>query len=332
MTTPLDRIKRGAVALGVIFALSVLGYRLAGWNWLDAIYMVAITISTVGYGEIGPTTPTVRVLTIAVIIFGISASAYTFGGFVQLLAHGEIQRSLGMLRMTREIGHLKDHIIVCGFGRIGRTLCHELHRDHRQFVVVDHLEARTLEAQELHYHACTGDATDEAVLERMQIVQATTLLTTLPDDASNVFIALTARNLNSKLNIIARAEQPSTQKKLLQAGANHVVMPTAIGARQMAAMVIHPSAVEFLELIAGRGQLDVEIDEYQIPPSSKLTGKTAQEVESRIRHGILVVAVKDASGQMLFNPDPEHVFEAGQTLILMGKIEALRKFREDLGI
>lgn len=332
MTTPLTRIQRGAVALAVIFAIAVVGYRLAGWSWLDAIYMVAITISTVGYSEVGPMSPAVRMLTLGVIVFGISASVYTFGGFIQLLAQGELQRALGLLRMTREIEHLKGHIIVCGFGRIGRTLCQELHRERRQFVVVDNSEARVIEAQQLQFHVATGDATDEAVLERMGIARAATLLTTLPDDAANVFIALTARNLNPKLNIIARAEQPSTQKKLLQAGANHVVLPTAIGARQMAAMVIHPSAVEFLELLVGRGHLDVEIDEYQVTGASTLSGKTVREIESRSRHGLLVVAVKELSGTMLFNPDEDYVFVAGQTLILMGKLDALTKFREDFGV
>ena len=131
--------------------------------------------------------------------------------------------------------------------------------------------ARVAEAQSLHYRAYLGDATDEETLLKVGVGKAKSLLTTLPDDASNVFIALTARNLNTTLNIIARAEQPSTQKKLLQAGANHVVLPAAIGAQRMAAMVTHPSAVDFLELVAGKGRLDVEIDEYEVLGSSKLS-------------------------------------------------------------
>lgn len=329
MMTPLRRIRVGAAALILILGTAIIGYRLAGWGWLDSIYMVAITISTVGYSEVGPTPPSVRVWTILVIIFGISASAYTFGGFVQLVAQGEIERVLGRLRMSRDIEALKQHVIVCGFGRIGRILADELRRDQKQFVIVDHDHERVADAQSLHFCAYLGDATDEEVLESVGIVKAKTLLTTLPDDAANVFIALTSRNLNAGLNIVARAEQPSSQKKLLQAGANHVVLPAAIGAQRMAAMVTHPSAIDFLELVAGHNRLDVEIDEYAIDESSQFAGKSVRQIEALNQHGLLVIAVKEPSGELLFNPDKECCLAPGQRLVLMGKMDAIRQFRDE---
>lgn len=329
MTSPWGRIRHGATALAIIVVVAAVGYRLAGFTWIDAIYMVAISVSTVGYGEIGPTTPVVRLWTIGVLIFGISASVYTFGGFMQLLTQGEIERALGRLRMTRELEGLQQHVIICGFGRIGRILAVELTNDHTAFVVVDNQPTRVAEAQALHYRGYLGDATDEETLVRVGIARARSLLTTLPDDAANVFIALTSRNLNPTLNIIARAEQPSTQKKLMQAGANHVVLPAAIGAQRMAAMVTHPSAVDFLELMAGKGRLDIEIDEYQVAGASTLAGKTVREIEASNQHGLLTIAIRDPSGGLLFNPDKEQVVSLGQTLILMGKLEALRQFRRD---
>ena len=328
-SSPLGRSRRGAAALALIIVIATLGYRLAGWSWLDSLYMVAISISTVGYGEVAPSTPAVRIWTILVLVFGISTSVYTFGGFIQLLTQGEIERALGRLRMTREIEGLKQHTIICGFGRIGRILALELSNDGAPFVLVDHVASRVAEAQTLHYTAYLGDATDEETLLKLGVAKAKSLVTTLPDDASNVFIALTARNLNVSLNIIARAEQPTTQKKLMQAGANHVVLPAAIGAQRMAAMVTHPSAVDFLELVAGKGRLDVEIDEYEVGSNSKLNGKSVREIEASNQHGLLAIALRDPAGGLLFNPEKSLVVKAGQALVLMGKLDAMRQFRRD---
>lgn len=325
--TPLERIRDGAILLTVVLSAATVGYRLAGWSWLDSIYMVVITVATVGYGEIGPMTPGLRILTMAVIVFGMTAGAYTIGGIVQMITEGEIDRALGERRLGREVAKLHGHVIICGFGRMGRILADELHRLKTPFVVIERDQPRIREANDLQYLALIGDATQEGVLEMARVQEAKTLVTALPDDDANVFITLTGRNLNRNLQIIARGEQPSTQKKLIQAGADRVVLPATIGAMRIANMLTRPSAVEFLELVAGKSTLDVEIDEMVIPDGSLLAGQTVSQAEARRKHGLLCVAIRRGAGQMIFNPDDDFKFETGDTIIVMGKPDDIGRFR-----
>lgn len=329
MNSPLVRIRRGAIVLGVVFVAAVCGYRGFGWSWLEAVYMVVITVATVGYGEHSQLTPPQQAFTIAVVLLGISAAAYTFGGFLQMITEGEIEKVVGTRRMAREIGELNDHVIVCGFGRIGQILCEELVRHKRRIVVIDSNPERIGHAHCLEYLAQVGDATEEDVLMGVGVDRAKTLVTALPSDAANVFITLTSRNLNRSLQIIARGELPNTQKKLLQAGADRVVLPAATGALRMAAIITRPSTVELLELVAGKSIMDVEVDEVTIPAASPLIGKTVLAAETRRKHGLLVVAVKRAHGAMIFNPDAEFVFETLDTVIVMGKPGDISRFREE---
>lgn len=327
--TPLERIRDGAILLVVVLSAATLGYRMAGWSWIDSIYMVVITIATVGYGETGPMTPALRIMTMAVIVFGMTAGAYTIGGFIQMMTEGEIERALGERRLGREVAKLRGHVIICGFGRMGRILADELHRLKTPFVVIERDPARIREANDLQYLALVGDAIQEGVLELAGVQVAKTLVTALPDDAANVFITLTGRNLNRNLQIIARGEQPSTQKKLIQAGADRVVLPATIGAMRIANMLTRPSAVEFLELVAGKSTLDVEIDEMVIPSGSLLAGQTVSQAEARRKHGLLFVAVRRGAGQMVFNPDDDFRFETADTIIVMGKSDDIGRFRAE---
>jgi voltage-gated potassium channel len=331
MSPSLRRIIRGVIALAIVFVLSVLGYRLAGWSWTDSLYMVVITISTIGYGEIGPMTPGIRLYTVLVIVCGLTASGYALGGLFQLALMGEVENYLGQRRMTHEIEHLNQHTIICGYGRIGHILSDELHRERERFVIIERNERTIGEARQNGYLALSGDATEEAILETAGIHRAKCLVTALPDDAANVFITLTARNLNPKLRIIARGELPTTQKKLVQAGADRVVLPAAIGGLRMAAMVTRPSTVEFLELVVGHSSMDVELDELSIAPGALLIGRTVQQAEARRRHGLLVVAVKRADGKLIFNPDADFVFEPNDTVIVMGKVDDIKRFRGECG-
>jgi voltage-gated potassium channel len=329
MNPSLVRIRRGAVVLGVVVVAAVCGYRAFGWSWLESVYMVVITVATVGYGERSDLSPGVQAFTILVILSGISAAAYTFGGFVQMMTAGEIEKAIGSRRRARDIENLNGHVVVCGFGRIGQILCEELSRHKRGFVVIDNNQDRTELAQQLGYLTHAGDATEEEVLLAVGVARAKTLVTALNSDAANVFITLTSRNLNRSLQIIARGEFPSTQKKLLQAGADRVVLPAATGAQRMANMIIRPSTVELLELVAGHSVLDVQVDEVSVPATSPLVGKTVLSAETRSKHGLLVVAVKRAHGAMVFNPDGDFAFEAGDTVIAMGKPEHIARFREE---
>jgi voltage-gated potassium channel len=334
MSSPLKRLRNGLIVLGIIFVLAVAGYCLAGWSLLDAIYMVVLTLSTVGLKEVHDLTghPILEAFTILVIVVGVSTTLYIVGVFVQMMTEGEINRALGIRRATREIKQLGGHTVICGFGRVGEILAQELHRRKKPFVVVEHDPARIGDATSLSYLALNEDATEEDALRAAGVERASTLATTLPRDADNVFITLTARNLNPKITIIARGEFPSTEKKLIQAGADRVVLPAAAGALRMAAMITRPAALELIEVVAGRQIAEVEVDEITIPEGSSLVGRSIRQSQTRSRHGLLIVAFRRAGGKLEFNPGGDAVFEAGASVVVLGRQADIDQFRAEYHI
>ena len=329
---PLKRLRVGLATLAAIFVVAVLGYRLAGWSLLDAVYMVVVTLSSVGYREAGKMTPPLQVFTILLIVFGASTAVYILGGLFQMMAEGEIHLALGLRRVTREIERLSDHVILCGFGRMGEVLAGQLHRRKRSFVVIDRDPERITEAISLGYLTLTDNASEEDALLRAGVKRAKTLVITLPSDAENLFITLTARNLNPKLEIFARAELHTTEKKLIQAGADRVVLPAATAAMRMAAMITRPSALELIELVAGGQVAKVEIDELTVPSASPLVGRTVRDCQARSRFGLLVVGVRHPGASLEFNPDPDTAFQAGDTVIVMGQVADVERFRAEYQI
>ncbi len=330
MNPSLKRLRIGLVVLSIIFLTAVCGYWMAdGWTLLDAVYMVVVTLSTVGYKEVHPLTPTLQLFTIVVVIVGVSTALYIVGGLVQMMAEGEINRALGLRRETREIERLRGHIVICGFGRMGEVLAREMHRQKKEFVVLENDLERINEAKALNYLAMADDATEEEALVLAGVARAKVLVTTLRRDADNVFITLTARNLNPEVMIIARGEFQSTEKKLIQAGANRVVLPAATGALRMAAMITRPSAVELIELVAGRQIAEVEVDEFEIPAESPLTGLAVRDSQARSRYGLLIVAVRQPGGELEFNPGADMVFEADGSVIVMGRLPDIERFRSE---
>ncbi len=210
----------GAMVLVAVAWLGTIGFHtLGGYGWMEAFWMVVITISTVGYGEHSQVSSSVQLLAIGVILVGISSAAYTFTGLVQLVLAGELERLQGVRRMSRQIDKLRDHVVICGVGRSGRSLALELRNHGREFVVIDKDEVKLEEARTLDFPAIFGDATEEAILIRAGVDRAQALVSALPSDADNVFITLTARDLNRNLLILASAEHEKTAKKLHQAGA-----------------------------------------------------------------------------------------------------------------
>ncbi|MEX2185150.1 MAG: NAD-binding protein [Pirellulales bacterium] len=329
--TPLTRVRRGFVVLGVVMLSAIGGYKLlTGKSWLEAAYMVVITVSSVGFSESTVVGPAMQIYFILLILLGMSAAGYTLGGFFQMMTEGEIDRALGLRRASREIKQLKDHTILCGFGRTGHVLAEQLARKKQQFVVIDKSSDAIADAQELGYSIVVGDATEEETLLAAGVERAKNVVTVLSDDADSVFIALSARNINAGLHIIARAEQKSSQKKLIQASADRVVLPAAIGAQRIAAMLLRPTTVELFELVMDRAELDVEVAEITIGPDSPLAGLTARIANARQKHGLMIVAVRQAAGKMLFNPDGDLPFTTGDTLIVIGNPSDIARFREQL--
>jgi voltage-gated potassium channel len=325
---PLTRLRIGLLVLGTIFLVAVAGYRVAGWSWLDSVYMVVITLSTVGYREPGQMSGPIQVFTILVIVFGVSTAVYVGGGFVQMVLEGELNRALGVRRVSREIERLAGHVIICGFGRMGETVAEELARQKKPFVVLDNDPDRIAQAMATGHLALAADATEEDSLQDVNVARATALVITFPSDAANVFITLTARNLNPKMQIIARAELRSTEKKLIRAGADRVVMPSATGAMRMVAMITRPSILELVELASGKFP-EMAIEELVIPATSNLVGATIGDSHLRSRYGLLVVAIRHADGQLLFNPGAATAFQAGDAVIALGKIDDIERFRAE---
>ena len=330
MNSAIERIRTGAVIFGVTLVAATAGYHFFfGRKWIDALYMVVITVTSVGYGDApGGEAPThaEQLFTIAVIAFGLTAGAFVMGGFLQLMTEGEIQRAMGKRKMTKEIERLHDHVIVCGFGRIGRILTEDLHRQKIPFVIIESKPEHVSDLVGDNYLVIGGDATEEHLLIDAGIVRASALVTTLPSDADNVFITLTARGMRPDVQIIARAEYRSTEKKLLQAGANRVVMPASTGATQMAQMITRPTTADFFELVSDRTKLNLEFDEVHVEAGGALVGKTVGEAEAHRTHGLLVLAVKRSDGEMIFNPSSEFIFGEGDTLIVMGEPDDINTF------
>lgn len=325
MNSSVRKIVVGAGVFGLTCVLAVAGYMLAGWHMLDAIYMVVITVFGVGYGETKPLdSPGLKLFTMGVIIAGCSSGIYVVGGFVQMLAEGEINRVLGNRRMSKGIESLLNHTLICGFGRVGQMVAAELASGKQPFAVIDASELRVAEAQALGYLALLGNASEEQTLIQAGIDRARFLATVLPDDSANVFITLTARELNPVVEIIARAESPSTQKKLLRSGANRVVLPALIGATKIATMITCPSAEVLLQETTGTAhlneelrQIGLEMTEIDIKAGSPLDGQTVGDVEFGAA-GFVVVALKRPDGSMIRAPQPETTLAAGDTFIILG--------------
>ncbi|MCA9242210.1 MAG: NAD-binding protein [Planctomycetales bacterium] len=331
LSPPIRKILTGLTLFLSVCLVAVIGYVASGWRLDDAIYMVVITIFGVGYGEVQPVeSPAERGLTILVIIAGYGAVIYTVGGFMQMLIDGELNKVLGERRMTKDIQRLSGHTILCGAGRVGTILARELHQSGKPFVVIDTDQNRLQDAMDRGYLVLSGDATEEWVLQQAGIERASVLATVLSQDAVNVFVTITARELNPSLTIIARGENPRTERKLLSSGANKVVLPTAIGAKKLAQMIIRPTAENLLEQLTARsdmseelGQIGLRFEELRIPPEASVAGKELGEIELRGAHGYLVVGIRNPDGDVMLNPPSSAKLSAGDVLIVLGHGEQL---------
>jgi voltage-gated potassium channel len=326
--TSIRRMLLGFAAVMSVTAMGVAGYVTLGWSPFDALFMVVITISGVGFGEVRPMGSTAeRIHTMLVIGLGMLAVAYTIAGFVQFLTEGEIQRLLGHQRMRRQIETLSDHTIVAGYGRVGGLVADELDAAEIPFVIIERSPERIAEVERHPYLYVMGDATEEKVLRDAGLERAKVLITALQSDAETVFITLTARQMAPKVMIVARAEQPTTLKKLRQAGANHIVLPASIGAHRIVSLLTNPTAVEFAELVTQRSRLAIEMDDIPIRPGSPLQGHTLRDADIGRRTGVIVIAVKRADGRVEFPPSGDEPFAHGDSIVVLGRRTNLDQFR-----
>ena len=286
-------------------------------DFLTSIYFTIITLSTVGYGDVTPATPTGKIAAILLIVTGVVLVGLLVGSVTEMLVEGQIRRVLGRRKLEKDIANLTDHFIVCGYGRIGAIVCRELATSDMPFVVIETNPISIERANEAGYLTLQGDATDDDTLTRAGILRARGLVSVLPTDADNVFITMSARDLNRKLLIVARGEEERTARKLARAGASRVVSPYESGGIRMAHAILRPAVIDFIEA-ATRAGTGIHMEEIRVKEGSDFAGKTLAESNIRQKFNLIVVAVRKPDGKMMFNPTHTTVIETNDVLITMG--------------
>ena len=321
----MQKVRVGLTVLSVTCLIAVVGYVLAGWSYIDALYMVVITIFGVGYGEVHPVdTATLKLFTLALIVCGCSSAIYVLGGLVQLLAEGEIDRAIGAKKMSDGINEAKGHAIICGYGRVGRSLIRELSHLGIDCVLIDSSQSVIDDAERHGILGLAGNASEEETLLQAGIERAGFLATVLSNDADNVFVTLTARELNESLQIVARCECVTTERKLRRSGADVVISPAQIGATCIAHQIACPTLESIVEnkRAVNRLHQDLEIFglcmvEVQIQPDSRFVGSTIQELETSGEGATVAVAVKRDGGTVLRQPNPSEEIQPNDRIVML---------------
>jgi len=320
-------LRRLALLLSVPLLLTLLGtvgYHLVeGWPFFDALYMTVITLTTVGFMEVHPLTRAGRAFTMLLSLGGIFTLLYAAMEAIRTIVSGELKTVLGRQRMERSLSQLRDHFVVCGYGRMGSLVCREFSGQGLPFVVIDRSAELLSDFRLPHGLPLVGDATQDEVLRAAGVERARCLVTAAASDADNLYITMSARFLNEKLLIVSRAEEEAAEKKLLRAGANRVVSPYVIGGQRVAQAVLRPAVMDFLELATHSQHLELQIEETAIFSGSGLAGATIRDSQLRQDLGIIVVAIKKPDGHMVFNPAPELAIASGDVLIAMGHRDQL---------
>jgi len=300
-------------------------YYIEGMTISDAVFMTAITMSTVGFGEIQPLSTAGRIITISIIIFGITIAGYTVGNFIRMLIEGEISKTFGRKKVRKAIVGLKNHYIVCGYGRIGKLIVSELLRNREKCVVLENnpLNIGELESSNIPYLML--DARDENTLIKAGIMRSKGIVTAVSTDADNVFITLTAKMLKPEIFILARSSDIKNEKKLLSAGATRVVSPYLIGGQRMAQLLLKPTVVDFIDIATLDDKLGLRMEEAVVSSKSTLLGKNLVESNLRKDYGVIIVLIKKNNGEMIFNPLPSEKLEANDVIVMLGKSEDLEK-------
>ena len=311
-----------AHALLVVFVLVIggtLGYiTVEEWSFFDSLYMAVITLTSVGYGEVHPLTTQGRVFTMGLLLTGVFSLFFAATAAIRSIVDGELTGQLVRDRMEKKLQSLTDHIIICGYGRMGRLVAHEFTQQAIPFVVIERDDHLFADFKADHGVALAGDATHDETLRRAGIDRAKTLVTLAASDADNLFITMSARLMSDRVFIVARAEDEGAEKKLMKAGASRVISPYMIGGQRVAQAVLRPSVVDFIELATRSDYMALQIDETAVNKGSILCGQPLRDTGLRQDLGLIVVAIKRPDGRMIFNPAPEAEIIEGDILITLG--------------
>ncbi len=327
LTSPIRHFIFAIVYINVVIAVATIAFEYAGWSLGDAFYFVIVTVFTVGFDEVHPVdTVLLRTITISTIVFGCTGVFFLSGALVEFITLNHLDQFFGVKRMTTQIDRLKDHVIICGFGRIGVMLAKVLQSGGAEFVVLEQSEAAVTLARNSGYLCLQADATDEGALRAAGVERARALATVLSNEAANVFITLSARSLNSELEIIARGEQPSTERKLHQAGANKVVLPTHIGAERIAEMLLYQETARFIrgsermkDFEKVLNSLGLDMDVFIAAPGSPVVGRTIEAVEEQAGGAFFIVQLNRKGGDAITQPEPNMLIESGDGLVMVGR-------------
>ena len=324
----LRNLRTIGLLLLIVMAIGSAGYHyIEGWPWFDGFYMVVTTLTTIGYQEVHPLSHAGRAFNVFVILSGVSLLLLGVGALSQALLEFELQSFFGRRRMERDIARLTDHFIICGMGRVGRSVARELARKPVPFMFIENMESKRQKFASENWLVLAGDATQEPTLREAQIERARGLIAATTTDATNLYIVLTARGLNPRLKIIARASEDAAEKHLLTAGADSVVSPYSFAGQRIAQSLLRPHVVSFLDTATTHLGMDLEIGEVHITSGSMFAGKPLESSRIRQARGVIVLAIKRRDA-MRFNPPPDERIEADDYLIAMGEPAQLRQLEQ----
>jgi len=329
-TSPIQKLRMVLMAVIMVAMLGTFGLMsLENMSFMDALYMTVITLSTVGFGEVKELHADSRIFVMFMIIVGVMLGGYLVTIIGQLTFEGHFKEIVLRRKMNKNIRKLTGHNIIAGFGRVGRQVAREFASNKAPFIVIEKADSDIDKIISAGYNHIIGDATDEDILREAGIERAITLISTLPDEAHNVYLTLTAKDLNPKLKIIARADFEEGEKKLLRAGADYVVIPHILGGLRMAFATLRPHVVDFMQ-IASAGKDGLSLEEIVIPEKSPLHEKSLLESGLKKKYGVTVVGIKPVKGKMILNPEPDTALKEGDTLVLIGQMDQLEVLNQDL--
>ena len=315
-----------------LWAFGVIGYMvIEGWRFNDALYMTAITLSTVGYEEVNKLSDLGRTFTIVLIVLGVGSFFYGFSVLIDAFLQGYIKGYLETRKMFKQIDAMKSHYIVCGYGRIGKSIALSLNERGVPVVVIENDPEALEELRRDGLLWVEGDATRDEILKKARVDRAKGIVCVLKSDADNVYVTITARWINPGLIIVARASDPNVETKMIQAGADRVISPYEIGARRMALAILQPAVTEFLDLAVHSSSFDLSIEQVEIGDASILIGKTIKDVGLRQQYGVTILAVQDPTKGLILSPGPEFKLEKDFILVALGSSDALKRLRAVAG-
>lgn len=321
---PLRRLRHALLLLAVVILVGAAGYHfLARLGALDSFYMAITTLFTVGFRELGEVNARTKLFTIFYLIVGLGVATYALSNLTALLLEGDLRGYLKERRMLKQLDTLKDHIIICGFGKMGFQAAWELKKAGVPFVIIERDETKGRSPRFSGDLVLHGNALEELVLERAGVLRARGLITALTTDADNVLVTLTVKEMRPELPVVARSAKLGTERQLRAAGADHIVSPYEIGGRRMAGLLLKPEMMNFFDVVLQQEQLELGLERITIQPASPLVGQTLREARLRHATGSLLVGLVHPGAGLRFNPSGDERFQAGDELLIMGPTEAL---------